>query len=183
MPNGSSAKTSRDTSLWDCPQSLPTYQPWALAQKRACFRRLKSARPTYAAGSSFWPTPTLSLYCNRADLQFSAEGMRFRCALDQTGKQLALGQAARIWSMMVTMTQLVGGRLQDLKNYPYSRPLHLSLRLGSRSSIGDWTFNPNFSDWIMGWPIGWTDPTRPVTGWSAWLQRMRIALSELPSAD
>lgn len=46
--------------------------------------------------------------------------------------------------------------------------------------INDLTFNPNFSDWLMGWPIGWTDPTQPVTEWSLWLQRMRGELSKLP---
>lgn len=59
-------------------------------------------------------------------------------------------------------------------------PLHLTLNAGPRSSIGDLTFNPNFSDWIMGWPTGWTDPTRPVTEWSVWLQRMRGELSKMP---
>ncbi|WP_245426310.1 DNA cytosine methyltransferase [Phyllobacterium bourgognense] len=56
-------------------------------------------------------------------------------------------------------------------------PRHLS----PRSSTNDLTFNPNFSDWIMGWPIGWTDPMQPVTGWSAWLQLMRGELSRLPT--
>jgi hypothetical protein len=45
----------------------------------------------------------------------------------------------------------------------------------------DLTFNPNFSDWIMGWPIGWADPMQPVTGWSLWLQRMRGELSKMPT--
>lgn len=50
---------------------------------------------------------------------------------------------------------------------PSTRRLHISLTAGPRLSVGDLTFNPNFSDWIMGWPIGWTDPTRPVTGMPA----------------
>ena len=31
--------------------------------------------------------------------------------------------------------------------------------------------NPCFTDWIMGWPTGCTDPLKPVTGWSRWLRR------------
>ena len=38
---------------------------------------------------------------------------------------------------------------------------------------------PDFSDWLMGWPIGWSDPEQPVTAWSHWLQRSRGALSEM----
>lgn len=47
----------------------------------------------------------------------------------------------------------------------------------------DLTFNPNFSDWVMGWPIGWTDPMQRVTGWSVWRRRMRGALLKLPIAE
>ena len=32
----------------------------------------------------------------------------------------------------------------------------------------------------MGWPIGWTDPIQPVTGWSVWLH-MRGELSKMPT--
>ncbi len=38
----------------------------------------------------------------------------------------------------------------------------LTLDARPRLSINVLTFNPNLSDWIMGWLIGWTDPTRPV---------------------
>jgi hypothetical protein len=46
---------------------------------------------------------------------------------------------------------------------------------------GDWTSNPAFTDWVMGWPIGWTDCTQPVTEFALWLRRSRGALSELAS--
>ena len=41
------------------------------------------------------------------------------------------------------------------------------------------TLNPDFLDWLMGWPIGWSEPERPVTEWSHWLRRSRGALSRL----
>jgi hypothetical protein len=68
----------------------------------------------------------------------------------------------------------------EVLQVPLFAPRHLTLNAGPKSSIGDLTFNPNFSDWIMGWPIGWTDPTRPVSGWSVWLRRMRNELSKMP---
>jgi DNA (cytosine-5)-methyltransferase 1 len=34
-----------------------------------------------------------------------------------------------------------------------------------------------------GGPIGWSDPMRPVTGWSAWLRRMHGELSRLSSSE
>jgi hypothetical protein len=43
-------------------------------------------------------------------------------------------------------------------DFPFSRRLHLTLATGQRYSRGDLTFNPNLSDWMMGWPIGWSEP-------------------------
>ena len=34
--------------------------------------------------------------------------------------------------------------------------------------------NPAFSNWMMGWPMGWTDPLGPLTGWYQRLQRGRL---------
>lgn len=180
-PSGSSARTWRDTSIWDCPRSLQTYAAWASRQKRASFLRLKSAHPTYGGASSFWPTPTAAMGGNRVDLEFSEKGLRFRIATDQKGSQVSLQTAARLWSQMWTMAALLGAQLTMLKSYPYSRPCHLTLKAGTRSPAGEWTFNPNFSDWLMGWPVGWSDPTQEATELSHWLQRMRGALSALPS--
>jgi len=53
------------------------------------------------------------------------------------------------------------------------KPLHISLMPGTRYLPGGLTFNPNFSAWLMGWPIGWSDPEPPVTALPVWLQRMR----------
>src|SRR5690606_3615428 len=92
-----------------------------------------------------------------------------------------LGNAARQWTLVWLLVRAWNARPAGRPSFLSSRPLHLSLMPGPRSSTGDLTFNPSFSDWIMGWPIGWTDPMRPVTGWSAWLQRMRGELSKLPT--
>lgn len=99
----------------------------------------------------------------------------------QSGSQLALGKAARLWTQIWLLMKACGARPTRAFSFPSSRPLHLSLTAGPRSSTNDLTFNPNFSDWIMGWPIGWTDPMQPVTAWSAWLQRMRGELSQMLS--
>lgn len=41
--------------------------------------------------------------------------------------------------------------------------------------------NPDFVEWLMGWPIGWSalDLPLPATGWSRWWQRMRGSLCAL----
>lgn len=183
-PSGSSARMSTVTSQWDWPRSSESFQQWATQLKRACFLRLKSAHPTYGAGSSFWPTPVATLRgWNRSDIEISDKGLRFRSATDQTGKQVSLQRVARLWAMLYATMRLLGARPAGLTSYPFSRPFHLTLQAGTRSSTGDWTCNPSFLDWMMGWPIGWSEPMQSVTGWSHWLQRMRGALCALPTLD
>jgi len=43
--------------------------------------------------------------------------------------------------------------------------------------------NPLFDEWLMGWPLGWTDFAPVGTEWCRWKQRMRSALSRLVSAS
>ena len=54
---------------------------------------------------------------------------------------------------------------------------------GQKSSPSTRRLNPLFVEWLMQWPIGWTDCASPVTGFSRWLQRSRTALSELLSTQ
>jgi hypothetical protein len=52
---------------------------------------------------------------------------------------------------------------------------------GQPSSPERRSLNPLFVEWLMGWPIGWTDCERAETGLSLWLLRSRGALSTLCS--
>jgi hypothetical protein len=47
---------------------------------------------------------------------------------------------------------------------------------GTQSQI---TLNPRFTEWLMGWPIGWTEFELAETEWFHWLQRMRGELSRM----
>lgn len=42
--------------------------------------------------------------------------------------------------------------------------------------------NPQFVEWLMGWPIGWTASALAATEWCRWQQRMRSALWSLDCA-
>ncbi len=178
--NGASSRTSRDTCAWEPPRCSKTFAGWATVSARACSRRSKRAQARYGEGFSLWPTPTKSLYCCRVEIELG-QTLKFRDDPTQIGSQYALGKVTRTWTLMWVLMNACGGRPTRPFSFPYTRPLHISLTTGARYSTGDLTFNPSFSDWMMGWLAGWTDPTRPATGWSAWLRRMRGELCALPS--
>lgn len=52
---------------------------------------------------------------------------------------------------------------------------------GTTSSSTRHILNPLFVEWLMGWPIGWTDFEGVATGSSHWWRRMRGQLSRLVS--
>jgi len=183
--NGCSAKTSKAISLWDFPKSPENYKQWALTLKRACSRRMKQEQAIRGGVFSCWPTPTAQMNGNRAELAIGTNGLFFLAAQDQTGSQIGLNEAVRTWTLFWLTAKALGMTGSPPPDaYRYSRRLHLSLRPGTRSLAGELTFNPHFSDWIMGWPIGWSDAGQPVTEFHRWLQHSRTThLKQLLTMD
>lgn len=176
--NGCSLRTSLGTSASVSTESPQSFKAWATASRRACSQRLRRALRIGESGSSYWPTPTTGMAGNRTDVKVTRTGFIFAPALDQTGSQVSLGTAAKTWSLLYRLARATGWRPGPSRTYPFSLPLHVTLRPGTRSSRGDLTWNPHFGEWVMGWPIGWSDPSSSVTGFARWLRQSRGALSE-----
>lgn len=98
-----------------------------------------------------WPTPTKSLYCNRVEMMLANDALKFRNDPGQRGSQIALGKVARLRTHIHLLMQACAATPAKPFSFPFSTPFHISLNAGQRSSAGDLTFNPNFSDWVMGW--------------------------------
>lgn len=74
-----------------------------------------------------------------------------------------------------------GQQLNNFVEHCLCPPLAQPILAGKKSFPSTRRLNPLFVEWLMQWPIGWTDCERPVTGFTLWLQRSRIALSDLLS--
>jgi hypothetical protein len=117
---------------------------------------------------------------NETEWRLDERGLVMMTRTDQSGHQVGLREAARGWTLIWMAARCLGFRPGPTpESYPYSHPLHLICRAGTRQPAGALPLNPAFTDWIMGWPIGWTEPDAPATEWSAWLRRSRIALSRI----
>jgi hypothetical protein len=59
-------------------------------------------------------------------------------------------------------------------NVPIKSPLgHQAPQIMKDGTQSQITLNPRFTEWLMGWPVGWTEFELAETEWCLWLQRMR----------
>lgn len=152
--------------------SPETFRQWATGLQRASYQRRKSAGRTCASGCSFWPTPTFKSSGNTVTLLPSPAGLKLMKDERQSGKQMGLKNAVYSWTVLWELLMAMGWTPRSPVS---SLPYRVRLRSGETGSLIGQTLNPQFSDWLMGWPPGWTEPLRPVTGWSRWLQHARGA--------
>lgn len=173
-PNGASSRTSPAICPLVSTLSPESFKAWATGLQRESYRRRKQAHRTSASGCSFWPTPTVKSSGNRITITMQPErGLVFGSDRNQVGKQPGIRNAAVSWTLMWQMMRAAGwtpGRPR------YTHRCRVILLNGEKSSDGLLSLNPAFTDWMMGWPPGWTEPLRPVTGWSRWLRLARGAL-------
>lgn len=93
--------------------------------------------------------------------------------------QFSLSNAARTWTKLWLVLLALGWTAAMASRS--SPPVRVSFNAGNGSFLGELTSNPRFFEHVMGWPIGWTAPGEPVTGFAAWLRLSRIAHSRLTS--
>lgn len=81
-----------------------------------------------------------------------------------------------VWATPRTQCNVTSEKARE----EYSSPPGLAQQaVGSLSLKGKAKLNPNFVEWLMGWPIGWTASELAVTEWSHWQRRMRSSLWQL----
>ncbi len=129
-----------------------------------------SGKATSAKGSSLWATPTFKSAGNRACVRLSPAGLKFQADLNQVGKQMGLRNQALAWTLLTDLMQAMGWSWTAPVSSHQGRVILLN---GEKHSTDSQSLNPAFTDWMMGWPMHWTDPARSVTEWSHWLQRAR----------
>ena len=160
-------------------------ETWVMRLRKAYSQRLRS-EPTIAENASlFWPTAT----ANRATYSNGQRGPN-------------LFEAVTLWPTPKAWDTRPGGSQAEQKRhtpdlnsqvqmYPtprankiegYSsenfRPTLAQVVTGQDRPTGG-QLNPTWVEWLMGWPIEWTDLGSPVTELSRYKQRMRSQLCSL----
>ena len=161
-----SVKYDRDSSswkthrcLWD--EALPwcsvTLPRWGSMRDGVCWEQLTPERRIDESESGLWPTPTVRGNYNRKGLS-SRSGDGLATAVKMWPTPLTTGldggsnsrKAAKARGMWPTPTarDWKSGKASQKTMERNSRPLI--------EQVGG-SLNPNWVEWLMGWPIGWTD--------------------------
>ena len=148
-------------------QSEIDYQNWVTRLRQDCSQRRKLAQATDESDVLSWATPQAHDCKNGS--------------VDRVGRFGTIAGCRNlndeVWNTPTAndMRQREGTATGNRLNYP-GLFRQAQAATGTESPL---TLNPQFVEWLMGFPIGWTDCERSETPWCPWLQRMRLELSRL----
>jgi hypothetical protein len=148
------AKYDHSTSLWKTPQcslleeeleSLETLPKWGMTVNGLLWEQpmlMPHTRETECGLSANWPTPVHSEA--RQGLQIRREGKK--------GTQTSLSTAVLTWPTPRTKGMCGGSGSWDLLNKNTTIEEARLMGAGNGGQL-----NPTWVEWLMGWPLGWTD--------------------------
>lgn len=132
-------------------------------------------RPLLAEAANMWPTPnTPSGGPNTKRAMWATPAARSTkggCSEEALTRQDGKSRMDILDNQAIYFPPFLQGETSTTDGEPSSPSTRGSRRL----------LNPDFVEWLMGWPIGWSalDLPLPATGWSRWWQRMRGSLCAL----
>ncbi len=205
-PSGAFSRTSPTIYRWDLNRSAMTWTAWVTKLRRVCLARKKWVRRTAVNDYSSWPTVRVSSANGPSSREIAAGNPKQRLEVDvvhwmqnlwPTPRAQEPGSTSDNYSMGLAETAKVWPTItaQDAKNNAgasqfqrNTKPLNVEAALHcshltptATGAVSQPTLNPAFTEWLMGWPIGWTASEPAVTGWYRWQQHMHGALSALVS--
>jgi len=136
-PNTFLWKTAQYSLLEDLELSLQTFPRWGLMQNGALYQLPTLVQTISEKESGFVPTPTSSTGGANHNSPTTVEGKRF-------GMNLA-GYAQKFPTPTANLSKETNAPSESRRNTPT-----LAAQLGGH-------LNPTWVEWLMGWPLGWTD--------------------------
>jgi hypothetical protein len=157
----SSWKTARCLLSEDLPWSSVTLPKWGMMRNGELWERATPALPTTEKGSGSWVTPNARDWKDTPGMATIRKDGRTK--IDQTSRQAFQfwrSPQSRDWKNASTLSERIGGGHNV--NAPDQAISHFGDRgperaLSAETTARSASYNPEFAEWLMGWPLGWTD--------------------------
>jgi len=157
------AKWNPDTSMWKTPQcslledlelSFETWPRWGLMQDGVSYRQQPLVRHTKETESGLWPTPRS---CSAMAATITPES----AWAENRFPNLETVVGRRLWPTQTA---------HNAKEGAY--PAEFTRNTPTLSAQAGGMLNPTWVEWLMGWPLGWTD-LKPLAmdKYRLWLQQ------------
>lgn len=144
-PATRSLRIHQRSLLEDSTECSPTLPRSGSMRSGACWERPMLAHRTAASGSGYWPTPTANAYGSCQGGSAGRDGQKNRPSLQTMA-------AKGLWPTP-----------QARDHFPVHKPEYIAKKKAEghgMSNLNDaigGSLNPTWVEWLMGWPLGWTD--------------------------
>ena len=152
-PSTSSWRTAQPSLLGDSDECSVTWPRSGMTADGQCWELPKLGRSTSATDSGLWPTPT----CPNGGRSVAhvTDWRSERTAYTSSGKkvQVDLAQAVKRWPTPTAVTNSGGAAMCK---WGGSGSREMLKKLVTPAELNG-ALNPTWVEWLMGWPLGWTD--------------------------
>ena len=163
------ARYDHDLRLWKTAQcSLlegldvysETWSRWGTMRGGECWAQLMPVLRTNGSGSGLWPTPTTEGIDGGSNSRKAAKarGMWPTPCATEARQGLQIGREGKKGSQqsLSTMVAFATPQARDFRTGQESRWDNPTKTRNLNDQIGG-QLNPTWVEWLMGWPLGWTD--------------------------
>lgn len=157
-PDMSLWRTAQPSLLEDLGESSVTWPRSGMTSGGQCWELPMLGRRIKGTDSGWWPTPCATDNSNRMpsdNIHISASGLPKHIALNGEKSQMRLSQAVQMWPTPIRRDSRTVRGGARMKNSIGSEPLITQVAESERRTDG--RLNPMWVEWLMGWPLGWTD--------------------------
>lgn len=177
-PDTFSWRTAQPSLLEDLGESSVTWPRSGMTAGGQCWELPMLGRRIKGTDSGWWPTPCATDNSNRMpsdNIHISASGLPKHIALNGEKSQMRLSQAVQMWPTptvcgnynrkgasatsgdgLATAVKFATPLARDWRSGKSSQATHDKNSRPLSEQIGG-SLNPTWVEWLMGWPLGWTD--------------------------
>lgn len=160
-PDTSTWKTAQCSLLADSDEFSETWPRWGSMRNGASYLRPIPALPTFESASGLWQTPVADDAVNRVRGKYNSRGE------PKLSAQVLNRPTPRARDSQPEGLEAGRRRVEKYSTCSLSTAVNADAEVSTAGLL-----NPNWVEWLMGWPIGWTELKPLATGrYQEWLQQ------------